>query len=252
MGHDTKSGTQRTPTTNQSLLDDLREDSGSPRIDEFARLYEPVMRRYATYAITRLRCGLCDADRDDLVQEAFLAVQSALPKLHYDPSKGRFRNYISVVIRNLAFKLVNRNSEWRHLEPAALEAILVETASDDTSEDTRDMLFSAWSVAYAIVAAKRNFTPNTLAVFQSHALDGVPAEEVAAAFKLTANAVYQIKDRIVRAVRAEIHSAWSHSPTGDIAGLVEELFRRSDALHERFSGDFYDAALKSPTSRRYN
>ena len=238
MGHDTKGVTQKTPTTKQSLLAELREDPNSPRLGEFARMYEPVMRRYASYAIESLRGGLNDADRDDLVQEAFLAVWSALPKFHYDPSKGRFRNYVSAIVRNVACRLLKRASDRRRLETAAQEAFAADAVPDGASEDERDMMLSAWSVAYAIVAAKRKFTPNTLAVFQSHALDGVPAEEVAAAFKLTVNAVYQIKDRIVRAVRAEIHSAWAHSPSGDLVGLVEELYRRSDALHVRLAGDF--------------
>lgn len=238
MNQNTKDGTQRTPPTNQSLLADLCEDPDSPRLAEFARLYEPVMRRYASYAIARLRGGLGDADRDDLVQEAFLAVRGAFPKFHYDPSKGRFRNYISGIIHNLAVRSLKRASARQRLESAVQEAFVSGAALDDASQDERDMMFSAWSVAYAIVVATRKFTPNTLAVFQCHALDGVSAEEAAAAFKLTANAVYQIKDRIVRAVRDEIRSAWSHSPSGDLADLVEELYRRSDALHKRLAGDF--------------
>ena len=232
MGQDTKSGTQRTPTTNQSLLAALCEDSDSPRLDEFARLYEPIMRRYASYAIVRLRGAFCDADRDDLAQEAFLAVRKTLPGFRYDPSKGRFRNYLAGIIRHLALRSLKRSSEIRQVGPAALEAIAADTAQGDASDDKKEMMLSAWSIAYAIVVAKRNYTPNTLAVFQSHVLDGVPAEEVAAGFKLTANAVYQIKDRIVRAVRAEIHSAWSHAPSDDLADLVEELYRRSDALQK--------------------
>ncbi len=232
MSQDTKSGTQRTPTTNQSLLAALCEDSDSPRLDEFARLYEPVLRRYASYAIVRLRGDLCDADRDDLAQEAFLAVTNTLQGFRYDPSKGRFRNYLAGIIRHLALRSLKRSSVMRQVGPAALEAIAVDTAQGDASDDEKEMMFSAWSIAYAIVVAKRTSTPNTLAVFQSHVLDGVPAEEVAAAFKLTANAVYQIKDRIVRAVRAEIRSAWSHAPSDDLADLVEELYRRSDALQK--------------------
>ncbi len=238
MSLDTISGTQRTPTTKQSLLADLRGDSDSPRLDEFARLYEPVMRRYATRAINHLRGSRHDADCDDLVQEAFLAVRSSFPRFHYDPSKGRFRDYLAAIIRHLAFRSLNRASKVRDLESAALEAIAADTASNNASDAEWDLMFSAWSVAYAIVAAKRKFTPNTLVVFQCHALDGVPAEEVAAGFKLTANAVYQIKDRIIRAVRAEIRSAWPHAPSGDLVGLVEELYRRSDALRKSSARDF--------------
>ena len=68
----------RTPTTSETLLRDLAARPDSPRAEEFARLYEPVLRRYVAQA----RIGhapIQPADRDDLVQELFLAVRSALP-----------------------------------------------------------------------------------------------------------------------------------------------------------------------------
>jgi hypothetical protein len=92
-------------------------------------------------------------------------------------------------------------------------------------------MLSVWSVAYALVIAKRGFTPNTLAIFRSHVLEDNPVDEVAAEFKVKPNAVYQIKDRILRAVRAEIASAQPSG--GGLVELQEELLRRADALTGR-------------------
>lgn len=222
--------TSQTPTTNQSLLDELRADPDSPRIDEFARIYEPVMRRYATYAVLRLRNGLCDADRDDLAQEAFLAVRSALRSYRYDPAKGRFRNYVSGIIRHLALRALDRKSKLLEPGPEAMEAIAGGDGGDASTEDERELIRQAYGLALSIVVARRSFTPNTLAVFQSHVIDGVPAKEVAEAFKLKVNAVLQIKDRIFRAVRKEINSAREHSSSGDLAGVVDELFSRGNSI----------------------
>ena len=79
----------RTPTTSENLLRDAAADGASPRAEEFARLYEPVLRRYAA-AVRAGGAVLQPADRDDLVQEVFLAVRSALPGFRYDRSRGRF------------------------------------------------------------------------------------------------------------------------------------------------------------------
>lgn len=212
----------RTPTTNDSLLSELARNPDSERIDEFARIYEPVMRRYARQAQRRLRGGLCENDQDDLVQEAFIAIRHALPQFHYDKSKGRFRNYLSWTIRNLAFRILKRKSEW----PAAPEtlAAISDAASADKGGDRdndRDTMLSIWSVAYARVVAKRGFSPNTIAIFQSHVIEGNPVAQVAAEFKTSTMAVYQIKDRIVRAVRAEIEAARPEG--GGLAELYEAI-----------------------------
>ena len=221
----------RTPTTRKSLLDDLAQNPDSERLDEFARLYEPVMRRYAMRAQARLRNGLSEADRDDLVQEAFISVRRALAQFRYDPSKGKFRNYLSLTIRNLAWRFQRKSASTRLADSETLATLADSRDGSQSDAETRELMLSVWSVAYALVVAKRGFTPNTLAIFRSHVLEDNPVDPVAAEFKVKANAVYQIKDRILRAVRAEIASA--QPPGGGLVELHEELIRRADALAGR-------------------
>ena len=223
----------RTPTTRKSLLDDLAQNPDSERLDEFARLYEPVMRRYAMRAQARLRNGLSEADRDDLVQEAFISVRRALAQFRYDPSKGKFRNYLSLTIRNLAWRFQRKSASTRLADSETLATLADSRDGSQSDAETRELMLSVWSVAYALVVAKRGFTPNTLAIFRSHVLEDNPVDPVAAEFKVKANAVYQIKDRILRAVRAEIASA--QPPGGGLVELHEELLRRADALAGRRS-----------------
>jgi RNA polymerase sigma-70 factor (ECF subfamily) len=217
----------RTPTTRKSLLDDLAQNPDSERLDEFARLYEPVMRRYAMRAQVRLRHGLGEAERDDLVQEAFVAVRRALAQFRYDPSRGKFRNYLSLTIRNLAWRFQRKSAATRLADSETLAALAESNDGAQSDAEARELMLSVWSVAYALVVAKRGFTPNTLAIFRSHVLEDNPVDQVAAEFKVKTNAVYQIKDRILRAVRAEIASAQA---SGGLVELHEELLRRADAL----------------------
>ncbi len=220
--------TTRTPTTAESLLADLAQDPDSDRLDEFARIYEPVMRRYARQAQIRLHASLCESDQDDLVQEAFVAVRHALPQFRYERAKGKFRNYLSLTIRNLAFRFQRRSSIARPAAPESLAALPDDATiwrRNPADQETRDLMFSVWSIAYARVMARRGFSPNTLAIFRSHVLEGLPVEQVAEEFKTTANAVYQIKDRILRAVRGEINAA--RRSGGGLVDLHEELLRRA-------------------------
>ena len=224
----------RTPTTNKSLLDDLAQNPDSARIDEFASIYEPVMRRYATQTLARLRNALCESDRDDLVQEAFVAVRRALAQFHYDPAMGKFRNYLSLTIRNLAWRFQRKATTLHSADSETISALAADAAMCDgeaSENESRELMLSVWSVAYALVVAKRGFTPNTLAIFRSHVLEDNPVDQVAAEFKVKTNAVYQIKDRILRAVRAEIASA--QPPGGGLVELHEELLRRADVTAGR-------------------
>lgn len=224
-----------TPTTKESLLADLARNPDDPdRLDEFARIYEPVMRRYARQAQRRLRDGLCESDQDDLVQEAFIAVRHALPQFRYNHAKGKFRNYLSLTIRNLSYRFQKRSKILRPTDPDAVAALadhMAEGAGDGADDDSRELMFAIWSVAYARLVARRGFTPNTMAIFRSHVLEGIPVDKVAEEFKTSANAVYQIKDRILRAVRAEIASA--QPPDGGLLELYEELLRRSGSRNGR-------------------
>ena len=187
----------RTPTTSENLLRDAAADGASPRAEEFARLYEPVLRRYA--ATVRAGGGfLQPADRDDLVQEVFLAVRSALPGFRYDRSRGRFRDYLRRAVRNAASRIARRPN------PVPEGMADDRPAPDALEGDASETLFRIWTVALARVMRSGRFAPNTKTVFRRVALNGESAATVAREFKMEPNAVYQIRNRILRAVRAEI------------------------------------------------
>ena len=185
-----------TPTTSEALLRELAARPDSPRAEEFARLYEPVLRRYAAQARAFHR-PLQPADRDDIVQEAFLAVRAALPGFRYDPVRGRFRAYLRRTVRNAVLRLQRR----RESDPVSLSDAEVPAPETD---DSAELLLQIWALALARVLRSGAFAPNTLAAFRRLVLENVPVADVAREFKLAPNAVYQLKNRILRAVRAEL------------------------------------------------
>ncbi len=186
-----------TPTTSETLLRDLAARPDSPRAEEFARLYEPVLRRY----VAASRIGhkpIQPADRDDLVQEVFLAVRSALPGFRYEPGRSRFRAYLRLAVRNAVLRLQRR--------PAPVPPSLadVRPAVPSTIGDESETLLRIWTLALARVFHSGRFAPNTQVVFRRVALEGESPADVGREFKLKPNAVYQIRNRILRAVREEL------------------------------------------------
>jgi RNA polymerase sigma-70 factor (ECF subfamily) len=188
------------PATSPTLLRAIAADPESPRWNDFARLYGPVVRRCLARTGAAGR-SLGAADRDDLVQETFLAVARALPGFRYDPARGRFRGYLATVVRNLVLRR-------RREEAARPEVAVAETgereAAPPTSDADRAMMLEVWTLALARVLRRHAFTPNVKAVFRAHVLDDRPVADVAAEFRMRPNAVYQVKDRVLRAVRREL------------------------------------------------
>ena len=186
----------RTPTTSETLLREVSAHPDSPRAEEFARLYEPVLKRYVARA--RANHGrIQPADRDDIVQEAFLAVRSALPRFHYDRARGRFRAYLRRVVRNAVMLLQKRQAA-----SVVPDDVLERPAPD--SDSGCELSLQVWTLAFARVVRSGRFAPNTIAAFKRLALEETPAADVAREFKLAPNAVYQLKNRVLRAVRKEL------------------------------------------------
>jgi hypothetical protein len=69
-----------TPSTRASLLIRLRDPRGERAWAEFVEIYEPLVLGLAR------RHGLRGADADDLAQEVFVAVASAIGRWELDPA----------------------------------------------------------------------------------------------------------------------------------------------------------------------
>ena len=193
---------QRTPTTSETLLRDAAADGASPRAEEFASLYEPVLRRYAA-SVRPDGSFLQPADRDDLVQEVFLSVRSALPDFHYDRSRGRFRDYLKIAVRNAASHIARRPN------PVPEGMADDRLAPDPHEGDSAETLLRIWTLALERVFRRGRFSPNAKAVFRRVAVKGESVAVVAREFKMEPNAIYQLRSRVMRAVRDEL-KAFGH------------------------------------------
>lgn len=185
--------------TSASLLDRLRV---APQGDDWARLvdlYSPLIRGWL------LRQSLPRQEADDVTQEVLTVLVRRLPDFERHPRPGAFRRWLRTITVNCL------RDYWR----ASKARPRVTGASDfqrtlEQLADPDSGLSRLWDQEHDRHVADRllemirpHFEATTWEAFLRFALKGEPAEQVAAALGLTANAVFIAKSRVLARLRQE-------------------------------------------------
>jgi RNA polymerase sigma-70 factor (ECF subfamily) len=167
---------------------------------------------YAKYAAVILsfaqKQGLEEHGARDALQETMIVLVRKLPTFTYDPAQGRFRNWLLTIV-------ANKVREARRRAHAERLVSLDAQSADDTALHERlpaesmhgvEAVEAAWRQSLLEEALRRvledpHTKAETVAVFRACALEGRPVADVAAAFGLKENAVYQIKNRMMTRLR---------------------------------------------------
>lgn len=87
--------------TDQDMLTQTKQWSESAW-KFFYDFYAPLIRLYGH------DCGLKNENLEDLIQNVMITLSAQLPDFNYDPSKGRFRDYLRRIIRARAFDMLRK------------------------------------------------------------------------------------------------------------------------------------------------
>ena len=180
------------PRTRQSLLVRLKDSADAAAWRTFLDVYAP-----AVFAFARRR-GLQAADAADLTQDVCRNVSQALRSAAYDPDRGRFRGWLFAVVRN-QLRMFHRSQARR---PRGAE--LPPDVPDDAAAETWDLECRRRLFAWACDRVKPTVSPATWQAFWRTAVDGAPAEKVAAETGLTPAAVYLAKSRVLAKLREAV------------------------------------------------
>lgn len=182
------------PATSLSLLDRLRRPGRSDAWDRFARLYAPLLIRWAEFQ------GLRGADAEDLTQTVLVKLLRLLPA--YRRAEGQtFRGWLFAVCRNECRDFRSRQATRPLPAAAGLSDV---AAGSSTADDPDEAEYRRRLVRRALDLARPDFAPATWTAFVRHVLDGRPAPEVARELGLTANAVYLARHRVLTRVREDL------------------------------------------------
>lgn len=189
-------------TTNESLLGRLRVDNAHEAWKQFFEAYWGAILRYAR------KLGLNDDQAKEVLQETMVALMRILPEFAYDRKKGRFRNFLLTIVHRKALGVLRRMSRQRALtwDELAVEAVADPfghqgSAEREARERWRDSLIEE---ALHRLRADPKLEEHTFAVFEAYVIEQQPVEAVARKFGLTENAIYQVRNRLLRRLKVEV------------------------------------------------
>lgn len=147
-------------------------------------------------------------DADDIVQDTLFALSRALPAYRYSPDEtGRFRNYnyLTGILRNKALKRCECERRDRALRGELLK--IARTTSDASDpNDAAQWREAALEIAMGKLLGDERIPEKSKQIFQRLAVDGIPAEEVAAAYGTSRNNVDKTKSRMMARLREIVHA----------------------------------------------
>jgi len=185
--------------TSASLLDSLRHASDEIAWSQLVDLYSPLIQGWLK------RYGAAHSDVDDVVQEVLTVVVRRFPEFRREPRTGAFRSWLRTIAANCL------RDHWRkkNKQPPAVGGsdfgVVIQQLTDPHSDLSKqwDREHDEHVTQYLLKRLRPTFTEKTWRAFQRFAIDGRSADEVARELKMTPNAVFIAKSRVMSALREQ-------------------------------------------------
>ena len=188
------------PLTSLTLLQKLAvEKTGGNEASwvRFFNLYTPAIRRFVEW-------NDHVHDPDDVVQEVYLKLVEIIRSGKYNPDKARFRTFLALLIRRQLITLY-RQDQARHVADCC--------SIDDLSEELavpakqREQVDLSWARAKHEAAVEHVLTKVAMKqqsrdVYRAYVIEDRPIDEVSAAFGVSAEIIYKVKNRVNKMIEA--------------------------------------------------
>ncbi len=179
-------------STNKSLLSSIKAGDEFCWV-EFYQTYLPLIR------IRGRDHGLSLSEIDELSQNTVLSVFEGRDKAHYDPDKGRFRDFLRKIIDCRAVDIIRKRHYERKYPLPEDDAII-----DDRQSELERRWDDEWKehvLKESLKELKAQIEPETYQAFEFYALKGMSARQVAEFLGINEYIVYVCKHRAVSKLR---------------------------------------------------
>jgi RNA polymerase sigma-70 factor (ECF subfamily) len=204
--------------TRQSLLSRLKDWENQESWREFFDTYWHLI-----YGLAR-KCGLTDAEAQDVVQETMLAVAKQMPGFKYDPALGSFKGWLLQITRwRIADQFRKRPGAGAQASQGipteqALPAPRRETERrertatlDRVADPASAQLDEVWEQDWkrhllqaAIERVKRRVSPQQFQMFDLFVTQAWPTASVTSTLGVNRAQVYMAKLRVTKLIKQEV------------------------------------------------
>lgn len=198
--------------TRHSLLSRLKDWNDQDSWNDFFEIYWKLIYRAA------IKCGLTDAEAQDVVQETVLSACKSLPNFHYDPAKGSFRKWLLQLTRwRINGQLRKRQCNIHRLDDPADASTTTESLEDLVDPAAEQVLDTLWDEEWekgllhaALERVKQKIDAKHYQIFDLHVVKEWPVARVTRALRVNRTAVYIVKHRVTRLMKQEVDRLRNH------------------------------------------
>ncbi len=196
MGSNSVDASALNSKTQATLLKRLRDGSDALAWDEFFQRYWRLIYAYAR------RCNCSEHTAEEIVQDVMLKVFEQKDFFHYDPARGRFRDWLGTLVRNKAAEMRRRPAERIRAKGGNSEINGVEPRADTLEPD--ELWENAFEQALLLVlldVVRREMSHRAYLAFELFTLHEIPGAAVAKQTGLTRNGVYRACKRALKRLK---------------------------------------------------
>ena len=169
--------------------------------ERFVEIYSPALR--ATISAEFMRVGWHSVDEgviNSVLSDVVVKFLKASGSFSYDPAKGKFRNYLSQIIRWCVRDHLTASN--RH--PVEEELTEDNDKSDPTADEPHKNIDRAWKLAAfrtLLEEVRERVSPQTILIFEMTKVLEQPSEEVMGQLRVSRSTVDNANRRVLMLLR---------------------------------------------------